>query len=109
MQRVHEVSVKMGRKFFPSKNGNMMLTRSRDKKLISLVSFDRDNMYNDHFKVLAWTTKLRPHPVSQELNDGLNSYFAGCSNTFDSLEEIMFVGNCPSVTWDQAQAEDEDG
>ena len=40
MKRIGEVDIKMGRKFFPSKNGNMTLTRSYDKKLISLANFD---------------------------------------------------------------------
>jgi hypothetical protein len=43
MQRSHQCNVKMGRKYFPAKNGNMVLTRSKDKKVISLVNFDREN------------------------------------------------------------------
>jgi hypothetical protein len=34
----------MGRKFFPSENGNMVLTRSKDKKIISLTNFDKDDL-----------------------------------------------------------------
>lgn len=59
MQRSHQCNVKMGRKYFPAKNGNMMLTRSKDKKVISLVNFDRDNEMGEYFKVLAWTNKLK--------------------------------------------------
>tara|TARA_B110000285_G_scaffold206261_1_gene244688 strand:+ start:871 stop:972 length:102 start_codon:yes stop_codon:yes gene_type:complete len=33
----------MGRKFFPAKNGNMELTRSKDKKVVSLTNFDRND------------------------------------------------------------------
>ena len=40
MRRVNEVDVQMGRKFFSSQDGNMSLTRSYDKKLISLANFE---------------------------------------------------------------------
>jgi hypothetical protein len=68
----------MGRKYFPAKNGNMMLTRSKDKKVISLVNFDRDNEMGEYFKVLAWTNKLKmfsPNDHYEILNSGLNMYF----------------------------------
>jgi len=97
MQRVHEVNIKMGRKFFPSKDGNMTLTRSRDKSLISLLNFDRHNMFGDYFKLLAWTTKLVSVDVKQELNEGMNHYFSSISNNFDELVEVAFVGRCDYV------------
>mgnify|MGYP001122590251 CR=1 FL=1 len=78
MQRSHQCNVKMGRKYFPAKNGNMMLTRSKDKKVISLVNFDRDNEKGEYFKVLAWTNKLKmfsPNDHYEILNSGLNMYF----------------------------------
>jgi hypothetical protein len=40
LRRITETELKMGRKFKESRNGNMMLTRSKNKKLISLVNFD---------------------------------------------------------------------
>lgn len=58
LSRVTEVDIKMGRKFTPIKNGNMTLTRSKDKKLISLVNFDLANKQDKIFKILAWTIKL---------------------------------------------------
>ena len=78
MQRSNQCNVKMGRKYFPAKNGNMMLTRSKDKKVISLVNFDRDNEKGEYFKVLAWTNKLKmfsPNDHYEILNSGLNMYF----------------------------------
>ena len=48
----------MGRKFFPSKNGNMELTRSKDKKVVSLTNFDSNDSRGDYFKIKAWTSKL---------------------------------------------------
>ena len=42
MKRMDEVPIKMARDFIPSQNGNMMLVRSYDKKLISLVHFDKE-------------------------------------------------------------------
>ena len=97
MQRIHEVELKMGRSFFPSKNGNMTLTRSRDKSWISLVNFDRYNMSGDYFKLMAWTTKLVKVDVKQELNEGMNGYYAGVSASFDELVEVAFVGRCDYV------------
>jgi hypothetical protein len=59
MQRSHQCNVKMGRKYFTANKGNMVLTRSKDKKVISLTNFDRENLKGDFFKVLAWTNKLK--------------------------------------------------
>jgi hypothetical protein len=49
MQRINEVPIKMGRKFFPSMDANMTLTLSKDKRLISLLNFDQDNSDGDYF------------------------------------------------------------
>ena len=97
MQRVNEVNINMGRKFFPSKEGNMTLTRSKDKSLISLLNFDQLNKFGDYFKLLAWTIKLVPYEVKQELNEGMNHYFSNIINTFDELVEVAFVGRCDYV------------
>ena len=100
MQRSHQCNVKMGRKYIPSKNGNMVLTRSKDKKVISLVSFDRDNEWGEYFKVLAWTNKLKmfsPNDHYEILNSGLNAYFEQVRETFEELIEVSFVGNSKFV------------
>ena len=47
MQRSHEVEAKMGGYFNKSMNGSMVLTRSLDKKLISLCNFDPTLHGND--------------------------------------------------------------
>lgn len=49
----------MGRKFFPSENGNMVLTRSKDKKIISLTNFNEWDDNGQYFKISAWTIKLK--------------------------------------------------
>ena len=58
MRKSNEVNVAMGRKFFSSKNGNMQLTRSYDKKLVSLANFDQFHEYKEYFKIKAWTVAL---------------------------------------------------
>ena len=95
MQRINEVEVKMGRKFFPSADGNMALTRSKDKKIISLVNFNEKDKYGNFFKVLAWTCKLKPFNISEKLNEGMNQYYKYIQkdNTFDKLVEVSIVGN----------------
>ena len=54
----------MGRDYKISKQGNMQLTRSYGKNLISLCNFDRNDENGQYFKVKAWTTSLEPHKVS---------------------------------------------
>jgi hypothetical protein len=82
----------MGRNFFPSKNGNMMLTRSRDKRRISLTNFDPKDPDGDYFKVLSWTTKLQECPTNPLLNKGMNQYYATIKDSFYQLVEICFIG-----------------
>lgn len=67
MRRFAEVDVEMGRRFFSSQDGNMTLTRSYDKKLISLANFERNHKNKEYFKIKAWTTKLGAfkHPSAQ--------------------------------------------
>jgi hypothetical protein len=49
----------MGRMFFASEKGNMVLTRSKDKKIISLTNFDPYDDHGKYFKIAAWTIKLK--------------------------------------------------
>ena len=56
-RKLQAKDVKIERKFFPSENGNMTLTRSSDKKIVSLVNFYREDKYNQFFKIYAWTPK----------------------------------------------------
>jgi len=49
----------MGRSYFPSEKGNMMLTRSKDLKIISVTNFDMNDKNGEFFKILAWTNKLK--------------------------------------------------
>ena len=88
----------MGRKFFPSKSGNMELTRSRDKKVISLTNFDREDANGEFFKIKAWTSKLAVYrgPSKDDfesLNKGISHYFAEHKETFDKLLQLNFCGN----------------
>ena len=92
MQRIEEVPLRMGGNFYKSKDGNMTLVRSRDKRLISVVNFERNSDQGKHFKVLAFTTKLKVFPIADELNEGLNQYYKGVMDSFESIVEISFVG-----------------
>jgi hypothetical protein len=67
MRRFAEVDVDMGRRFFSSQDGNMTLTRSYDKKLISLANFEREHENKEYFKIKAWTTKLGAFDLNQKL------------------------------------------
>lgn len=100
MQRSNQVEVKMGRKFFTSENGNMVLTRSKDKKVVSLTNFDKNDENGEFFRILAWTNKLKKFETADEfqsLNLGLNQYYQRNKDTFDQLVEVSFVGNSKFV------------
>lgn len=73
MQRCLEVDCKMGGYFNPTNHGCMELTRSLDKKLISLCNFDPTNPSKKYFNVKAWNVKkLKPFEIHHKLNKGLN-------------------------------------
>jgi len=82
----------MGRNYFPAKDGNMTLTRSKDCKLISIANFNANDPQENHFKIMAWTIKLEPYKLNQELNEGMNHYYSSIKKNFDSLIEICFMG-----------------
>ena len=60
----------------------MQLTRSRDKRRISLVNFDRENTKGDYFKFMSWSTKLKPDDIRDSLNKGLSDYYKSVKSTF---------------------------
>jgi len=65
LKRLDECPIKMGthdnkRNFYPSRDGNMTLTRSYDKRLISLLNFSQYDDEKNYFQLKAWTTKLDP-------------------------------------------------
>ena len=124
LKRLDECPIKMGkRNFYPSRDGNMTLTRSYDKRLISLLNFNPDySQYDDeqnYFQLKAWTTKLDPWTVSEELNQGLNAYYHDHCKThsqtckrincnrmtpttnnhkhFNKLISVTFAGRCSMV------------
>lgn len=68
MRRINETNINMGRNFISSKDGNMTLTRSYGKNLVSLVNFNKNDRDEKYFKVKAWSTSLEPHEVKDELN-----------------------------------------
>ena len=76
------------------------MTRSKDKKIVSLTNFDRYNPEGLFFKTLAWTNKLKVFSTADNfemLNNGMNEYFLHHSETFDQLVEVSFVGNSKFV------------
>ena len=84
-----EADVKIGRKFYPSEKGNMRLTRSSDRLIISLVNFDEFSKEGEFFKVCAWSPKtLQAIPVSDKLNQGMNTYFRRVQDMFHELIEV---------------------
>lgn len=100
MQRHSEVNLNMGRKYFPSENGNMVLTRSKDKKIISIANFNKEDPNGEYFKILAWTNKLKKfetHDRFELLHNGINEYYSAVKDTFDELVEVSFVGNSKFV------------
>lgn len=71
----------------------MELTRSLDKKLISLCNFDSTNPSKNYFNVKAWNVKkLKPFEIHHKLNKGLNKFFEENKESFDHLESIHFMG-----------------
>jgi len=93
MQRINEVDAKMGGYFNSTHHGCMELTRSLDKKLISLCNFDSTNYRGHFFNVKAWyVKKLKPYDVHQKLNRSLNKYYQENIVSFDHLESINFIG-----------------
>lgn len=71
-----ETDVKMGRKFMKPQGGNMSLTRSKDRKLISITNFEKDNPNRDYFRMYAWSTKMfRQIEVSMRLHFSMNNYY----------------------------------
>ena len=88
-------TVSMGRKFFPSEHGNMELTRSKNKKFISLTNFDKFDEDDKYFKFCAWSIKLKKHTTQdnfENLQNSMNVYYERVQNTFDELIEVSFVG-----------------
>lgn len=90
----------MGRKFVSSIHGNMVLQRSKDKKVVSITNFDSASPTGEYFKSLAWTNKLKKFETPDEfasLNNGMNAYFDKVHRKFDELIEVSFVGNSKFV------------
>ena len=65
----------MGRTFFKSEHGNMVLTRSTDKRIVSLANFNRYDPDGEYFKMMAWNIKLKPWDINPKLDKGLNEYY----------------------------------
>ena len=101
LEKYSEVDLNMGRKFMPSSKGNMVLTRSKDKKIVSITNFDREDKNENYFKFLAWTNKLKPFPKSGHdfsiLESGINKYYSAIKDSFDELVELSLVGGSKFV------------
>jgi uncharacterized membrane protein YcgQ (UPF0703/DUF1980 family) len=114
MRRFAEVDTEMGRRFFSSQDGNMTLTRSYDKKLISLTNFEHKHENKEYFKIKAWTTKLGAVKDKmsvdlnyEQLNKGINEYFANKvfieskesqqKRSFESLVSVTFTNRSKMI------------
>lgn len=67
-----DISMGIGRKFFKSRNGNMMLTRSTDLSIISLANFNAVEVDNLFFSIKAWSASLENFGMPFEIDDKLN-------------------------------------
>ena len=97
MMRTNEATIPMGRKFFSANDGNMTLTRSTDKRVISLVNFDSDNVDGEFFKLMAWSIKLKTFDIPEEVNISLSNYYRDNLSFFKRLVEVQMVFNCKMV------------
>lgn len=94
LQKVTEKDVVMGaRKYQKSEKGNMVLTRSHDLKVVSLVNFDAANKNGEYFKIAAWTCSLQPVDLNNNISYGMSNYYKNSRENFDELLEVSFVGN----------------
>jgi hypothetical protein len=62
------------------------MTRSKDKKIVSLTNFDQQNPDGQFFKTLAWTNKLKVFTTADNfemLNNGMNNYYSNNLESFD--------------------------
>lgn len=79
----------------------MVLTRSKDKKIVSIINFDREDSHGKFFKVLAWTNKLKTFPRACQdfsiLENALDQYFSSIRDSFDELVELSFLGGSKFV------------
>ena len=92
MQRTNEVEAHMGGFFNSTHHGCMELTRSFDKKLISLCNFDSTNPKGHFFNIKAWyVKKLKPFDIHHKLNVALNKFYSDNVDSFDHLESIHFL------------------
>jgi hypothetical protein len=109
MKKVNEVSIEMIRRFIPSKDGNMTLTRSTDKKVFSITNFDRYDPSDKFFLFQAWRINLKkwlPHSGSlDKLNEGLNQYFKKVVNNFEKLVQVQLVCQCHYVLLEYVEKE----
>ena len=75
----------------------MKLTRSSDRKIFSLTSFEPRNPRGEYFFIKAWYSMLKPFPISDALLTGINKFYEEIKQFFYELVEIKFVGNCNYV------------
>ena len=101
MKKVSETNLNMNHRFMDSKDGNMTLTRSTDKKVFSLVNFDKFDINDKFFKLQAWKINLKTWLPSSgsldQVNEGLNLYYKKVVNNFERLVSVQLVNNCNVV------------
>ena len=66
----------------------MKLTRSADRKIFSLTHFDPDHPTGQYFYIKAWYSLLKPFKISDQLLNGMNSYFEEVKQYFNDLIEV---------------------
>ena len=108
MKRISQSNIKMGRKFRPSKDGNMTLTRSYDKQIISIVNFDQSSHDSQYFKIKAWFCDLQEYhfdiedytkfeETNKKLHEAINDYYEFKKDVFSELISVTFCNRCKWV------------
>ena len=68
------------------------MTRSTDKKVFSIVNFDKYDPNDKFFKLQAWKINLKQYlPLSGQMllvNEGLSQYFKKVVHNFEKLISV---------------------
>lgn len=86
-----EVNANMGRKLLKPYLGNMSLTRSRDRKIVSVTNFEKDNKDGQYFRVYAWQViNLKTVEISEAFHKCINQYYVENRDIFGEVIEVSF-------------------
>ena len=85
------------------------MTRSTDKKVFSIVNFDKFDPNDQFFKLQAWRINLKPllpkSGTMDLLNEGLNKYYKKVVNNFEKLVSVQLVNSCTMAKLEYVEKE----